>query len=100
MSRLTIKSPENPTYISDEDAVQIDDEFGVICYTGSAVDKLAAYEDKGEPEELVKVVRCKKCMYKITDETFGIYCEMFGMATINTFDDDFYCRYGEEEQNG
>lgn len=58
--------------------------------------KLCAYEDIGEPDELVKPVRCGKCCIRNS-----FYCPMsesYSGYESNVEDDD-YCSYGEPRED-
>ena len=56
MNRLTVRLPENPSYLIDNDLVVLSDEFGAKCWIGDAVERLADYEDtRLTPDEVVEL---------------------------------------------
>jgi hypothetical protein len=65
-NKLTVRLPDEPIYIPDENKWSVTDEFGAKCLIGEVVDRLAAYEDSGlSPEEVqelkVSVKICEDC---------------------------------------
>lgn len=59
-NKLTVRLPDEPIYIPDENKWSIADEFGAKCLIGEAVNRLAAYEDSGlSPEEVQELAKAK-----------------------------------------
>jgi hypothetical protein len=59
-NKLTVRLPDEPIYIPDENKWSVTDEFGAKCLIGEVVDRLAAYEDSGlSPEEVQELAKAK-----------------------------------------
>ena len=60
LNKLTVRLPDEPIYIPDENKWSVTDEFGAKCLIGEVVDRLAAYEDSGlSPEEVQELAKAK-----------------------------------------
>jgi|GEM_PF-5361757 len=103
MSRLTVtelddgfdeiyinnpKDPEGMCLITDLDS---EENAGLL---NDIAEKLAMYELIGEPEELVKVVRCKDCKRSEQRYEYACLCK----KTHRIVDLNHFCSTGEENQ--
>lgn len=65
-------------------------------YNGNVANKLAQYENLGDPEDLAPVVRCKDCVNFKQGKIHGscdIHCN--GVGEEEVVKKDFFCAYGE-----
>lgn len=98
MSRLTF---ESDGYFAVSRDNCFDDQNEDYC--GPAIDRLAAYEDTGEPDELVKPVRCGECRYRnkqlcraAARTKYNLKTEKWVYKTM--MEDDGFCHVGEPRE--
>lgn len=90
-NKLTVRLPDEPIYIPDENKWSVTDEFGAKCLIGEVVNRLAAYEDSGlSPEEVQKLKKSDASKEQCTIDQHG---------EIHRLRDELK-RYKQAEQEG